>query len=160
MLLPFTLLALLSQAGVDSTGLMARGVSRELAIRRAAEIRNVRYALDLDLSRADTASGDVRITFTLRRPGDVIVDFRGPALASVTVNNAAPLGRVEWNGKHLRIPGRLLKSGVNVVAARFSTLIAPAGAPIIRFHDETDRRDYLYTLLVPSDAHALFPCFD
>lgn len=159
MLLPFTLLALLTQAGIDSTGLMARGVSRELATQRAAEIRDVRYVLDLDLSRADTASGDVRITFALRRPGDVIVDFRGPALASVTVN-AAPLDRVEWNGKHLRIPGRLLKSGVNVVAARFSTLIAPAGAPIIRFHDETDRRDYLYTLLVPSDAHALFPCFD
>src|SRR3954471_22782088 len=159
MLLPFTLLALLSQAGVDSTGLMTRGVSRELATRRAAEIRDVRYALDLDLSRADTASGDVRITFALRRPGDVIVDFRGPALASVTVN-AAPLDPIEWNGKHLRIPGRVLKSGVNVVAARFSTLIAPAGAPIIRFHDETDRRDYLYTLLVPSDAHALFPCFD
>jgi aminopeptidase N len=159
LLLPFTLLALLSQAGVDSTGLMARGVSRELATRRAAEIRDVRYALDLDLSRADTASGNVRITFALKRPGDVIVDFRGPALASVTVN-AAPLDRVDWNGKHLRIPGRLLKSGVNVVGARFSTLIAPAGAPIIRFHDETDRRDYLYTLLVPSDAHALFPCFD
>src|SRR3954469_2047424 len=159
MLLPFTLLALLSQPGADSTGLMARGVSRELATRRAAEIRDVRYALDLDLSRADTASGGVRITFALRRPGDVIVDFRGPALASVTVN-AAPLDRADWNGKHLRIPGRLLKSGVNVVAARFSTLIAPAGAPIIRFHDETDRRDYLYTLLVPSDAHALFPCFD
>src|SRR3954453_3216414 len=128
MLLPFTLLALLSQTGVDSTGLMARGVSRELATRRAAEIRDVRYALDLDLSRADTASGDVRITFALRRPGDVIVDFRGPALASVTVN-AAPLDRVDWNGKHLRIPGRLLKSRVNAVRAPFPPLLRPRGAP-------------------------------
>ena len=159
MLVHFTLLALLSQSGVDSSGLMARGVSRELASRRAAEIRDVRYGLELDLSHLDTASGVVRITFTLRRPGDVIVDFRGPALASVTVN-AKPWANFEWNGKHLRIPGRLLKSGVNVVDSRFSTLIAPAGAPIIRFHDETDRRDYVYTLLVPSDAHALFPCFD
>ena len=159
MLLHFALLALLSQAGGDSTGLMARGVSRELAIRRAAEIRDVRYALDLDLARLDTATGVVRITFVLRRPGDVIVDFRGPALASVTVNTKLLAG-VEWNGKHLRIPQRLLKPGVNIVGARFSTLIAPAGTPIIRFHDETDRRDYLYTLLVPSDAHALFPCFD
>ena len=159
MLLHFTLIALLAQAGADSAGLMARGVSRELASRRAAEIRDVRYALDLDLSRLDTARGVVRITFALRRPGDVIVDFRGPAIASVAVNTT-PLDGIEWNGKHLRIPGRLLKVGVNVVDARFSTLIAPAGAPIIRFHDETDQRDYLYTLLVPSDAHALFPCFD
>jgi len=95
----------------------------------------------------------------MRRPADVIIDFRGPTLGIVSVN-AAPVERPEWNGKHLRIPGRLLKSGVNVVDAHFSTLIAAAGAPIIRFHDETDGRDYLYTLLVPSDAHALFPCFD
>ena len=138
---------------------MARGVSRELATRRAAEIRDVHYTLELDLSRLDTASGAARITFTLRRPDDVIVDFRGPSLASVIVNGK-PVPAFEWNGKHLRIRGRLLKSGVNVVDTRFSTLIAPAGAPIIRFHDETDKRDYLYTLLVPSDAHALFPCFD
>ena len=159
MLVHLTLIALLSQAAVDSTGLMARGVSRELASRRAAEIRDVRYALDLDLSRLDTARGAVRITFALRHPGDVIVDFRGPALASVSVNST-PLDGAEWNGMHLRIPGRLLKAGVNVINARFATLVAPAGTPIIRFHDETDRRDYLYTLLVPSDAHALFPCFD
>lgn len=159
MLLPLVLVALLSQGPADSSGLMAPGVSRELATRRAAEIRDVRYALDLDLSRRDTARGVVRITVALRRPVDVIVDFRGPALGSVTVDST-PLDRPDWNGKHLRIPGRLLKSGVNVVDARFSTLISAAGAPIIRFHDETDNRDYLYTLLVPSDAHALFPCFD
>src|SRR3954462_15868164 len=105
MLLPFTLLALLTQAGIDSTGLMARGVSPELATQRSAEIRDVRYALDLDLSREDTATGDVRITVALRRPGDVIADFRAPPFASVTVS-AAPLDRVDWNGKHLRIPGR------------------------------------------------------
>jgi aminopeptidase N len=159
MLVRLILAAILSQTSADSTGLMARGVSRELATRRAAEIQNVRYALDLDLSRLDTARGTVRIAFALRRPGEVIIDFRGPALGLVTVN-ATPLDRAEWNGKHLRIPGRFLKSGVNVVDAHFSTLIAAAGAPIIRFHDETDGRDYLYTLLVPSDAHALFPCFD
>ena len=159
MLLPLILAALLSQSGTDSTGLMARGVSRELATRRTAEIRDVRYALDLDLSHLDTARGVVRISFMMPRPADVIVDFRGPTLGLVTVNSTS-LDHVEWNGKHLRIPRRLLKSGVNVVDARFSTFIAAAGAPIIRFHDETDRRDYVYTLLVPSDAHALFPCFD
>src|ERR1700742_2186294 len=38
--------------------------------------------------------------------------------------------------------------------------MAPAVASIIRFHDDKDGSDYLYTLLVPSDANALFPCFD
>jgi aminopeptidase N len=144
---------------VDSTGLMSSGISRTLATHRAATIHDVRYALDLDLTRNDTARGTVRISFALTKPADVILDFRGPKLSDVRVN-AVAAGELDWNHAHFRIPGRLTKSGVNVVEARFSTLIAPAGSPIIRFHDETDSRDYLYTLLVPSDANALFPCFD
>jgi aminopeptidase N len=89
----------------------------------------------------------------------VILDFRGPKLVDVSVNGT-PIHDPEWNGAHLRIPARSLTVGTNAVDAHFTTLIAPAGWPIIRFHDETDGRDYLYTLLVPSDAHALFPCFD
>jgi aminopeptidase N len=151
-------MAALLQAA-DSTGLMSPGISRALATRRAATIHDVRYALDLDVTRNDTARGTIRISFALTRPGDVVIDFRGPKLSDVMVNAVAP-GELDWNHAHVRIPGGLTKTGVNVVAARFTTLIAPAGAPIIHFHDETDSRDYLYTLLVPSDANALFPCFD
>ena len=143
----------------DSTSLMAPGISRVLAIRRAAQISDVRYGLTLDLTRLDTAIGVARIGFRLRSAGDVILDFRGPKLSGVRVNGA-PAATVEWNGAHVRIPAALMKTGLNSVEAHFATLIAPAGWPIIHFHDETDGRDYLYTLLVPSDAHALFPCFD
>ncbi|HEX7019495.1 MAG TPA: M1 family aminopeptidase [Gemmatimonadaceae bacterium] len=139
--------------------LMATGISRALAAKRATQIRNVRYALSLDLTSRDTARGSSIATFDLRRSGDVILDFRGAALGSVEVNGqAAP--DATFNGAHLRIPATLLRAGTNRVATTFSSLIAPAGASIIRFHDETDNQDYLYTLLVPSDANALFPCFD
>lgn len=138
---------------------MTPGVSHALATNRAARISDARYGLDLDVSRLDTARGSVHIAFRLGSPGDVILDFRGPKLVDVSVNGT-PIHDPEWNGAHLRIPARLLTVGTNAVDAHFTTLIAPAGWPIIRFHDETDGRDYLYTLLVPSDAHALFPCFD
>jgi aminopeptidase N len=161
--LPFVLqlsaAALLHGAGTDTSGLMAPGVSRALATHRAAQIHDVRYALALDVTRLDTASGTVRLSFVLARAADVIVDFRGPTLADVRVNGTPGLD-VEWNRAHVRIPARLVRAGVNTIDARFATLIAPAGHPIIRFHDETDGREYLYTLLVPSDANALFPCFD
>jgi len=161
--LPFVLqlaaTTLLHGASGDTSGLMAPGVSRALATRRVNEIHDVRYALALDVSRLDTARGAVRLTFLLASPVDVIVDFRGPTLTDVRVNGAA--GRdVEWNKAHIRVPARLVRGGVNTIEARFTTLVAPAGQPIIRFHDETDGHDYLYTLLVPSDANALFPCFD
>jgi len=138
---------------------MGPGISRELAAHRAAQIRDVSYALMLGVGARDTAHGHATIRFALQRPSDVIVDFRGPSLRRITVNGA-PATTVEFNGLHLRVPAALLHAGANEISADFETLIAPAGASIIRFHDQTDNSDYLYTLLVPSDANALFPCFD
>lgn len=134
------------------------GISRTLATRRAAELRNVRYGLDLDVTSRDTAVGHARIRFDRRTRGDLVLDFRGPAFANVTVNGrrVAPVTR---NG-HLVLPGSALRRGANDVALDFRALIAPAGASIIRFHDAADGADYLYTLLVPADANQLFPCFD
>src|SRR4029077_8218377 len=120
-----------------TSGLMTPGVSRALATRRATQISDVRYGLNLDLSQPDTAHGLVHITFRLKAPSDVIVDCRGPSLSNVVINDVASLA-VEWNGGHVRVPARLLKAGQNTFAAHFTTPIAPAGAPIIRFHDETD----------------------
>ncbi len=147
--------------------LMGPGVSHALAAARAANIRNVRYALRLNVVERDTARGHASLRFDLARRGDVIVDFRGPRLEALVVNGRAygtrdggALPPGWFNGAHLRIPASALRAGPNEVQARFASLIAPAGASIIRFRDESDQSEYLYTLLVPSDANALFPCFD
>ena len=55
---------------------------------------------------------------------------------------------------------RSLALGSNRLVIAFRAPIAAAGASIIRARDATDGADYLYTLLVPSDANLLFPCFD
>ena len=159
----FTPLTLAAAAAVllgsDSTGVMTPGVSRELARQRSATISEVRYTLQLDVTARDTATGRVTIAFVKHDTAALVLDFRGPWSAAAEVNGKTAAD-VENNGAHLRIPGRYFKRGRNVVALRFKALVAPAGASIIRFHDETDGNDFLYTLLVPSDAHALFPCFD
>ncbi|HVX40756.1 MAG TPA: M1 family aminopeptidase [Gemmatimonadaceae bacterium] len=159
-LLPAALALPLVAASGPATGdpMMGPGISRELAAARAALVSNVRYDLTLDVVSRDTATGAVTIRFQARRPDDVIVDFRGPSLTAVAVNGReAP---TTFNGAHLEIPKSEVHAGENTVTARFKSLIAPAGASIIRFHDDKDGSDYLYTLLVPSDANALFPCFD
>lgn len=144
----------------DSTALfMSPGISHELAEHRAARIRNVRYDLTLDVTRRDTAIGHVAIDFDRTRGGDVILDFRGLSLAS-PMANGHPIEGLENNGAHLRIPAAELTSGANHLEFDFDAAIAPAGASIIRFHDSADGANYLYTLLVPADANALFPCFD
>jgi aminopeptidase N len=158
-----TSLAALLAVGMTPPGhgadpLMAPGVSRELARSRAAALSNVRYEMTLSLARRDTARGTVTVRFTAARSSDVVLDFRGPSLGGIRVNGAE--SKTEFNGAHLRIPARSIRAGANVVEMQFASLIAPAGASIIRYHDARDGTDYLYTLLVPSDANALFPCFD
>jgi aminopeptidase N len=125
------------------------GISKALATERASVIHHVQYDLTLDVRQRDRATGHVVVHFTRRDSGDVLLDFRGPALHG-------PTG-VKWDGAHIRVPAH---RGENIVAFDFAANIAPAGASIIRFHDATDGATYLYTLLVPADANALFPCFD
>ena len=141
-----------------SDPLTGPGVSRELAANRAALVSNIRYELKMSLAQADTARGHVVIRFHAKKSADVIVDFRGSALSNVTVDGVA--AATTFNGAHLVIPAPVVHPGEDVVAADFETLIAPAGAAVIKVHDDTDGANYLYTLLVPSDANLLFPCFD
>ena len=164
MILTFALLQTLgvtpaNAAHASDDSLMGPGISRALAATRVTQIADVRYALHLDVTDRDTAVGRVVVRFSRRAPGDVVLDFRGLTLDPLRVNDAA-FPSITANGAHLRLPAKFLRDGENVVELGFRSRIAPAGASIIRFHDETDGNDYLYTLLVPSDANALFPCFD
>ena len=155
-LLALLLAARLAAGSADS--LTTAGVSRELAVQRASQLSDVRYALRLDVTARDTAVGHVDIRFVRHGGGDVVLDFRGPSYSGVVVNGAALTPRAV-NG-HLVLPAAALRDGANSASLGFRSLIAPAGASIIRYHDATDGADYLYTLLVPSDANQLFPCFD
>jgi aminopeptidase N len=139
--------------------LLGPGISASLAEYRTQRIRNVKYHLVVDVTSRDTATGRVTISFALRRPADVVVDFRGPRLWGVRVNGR-PIPNPEFNGAHLRIPSVFVQPGQNRIDAEFTTLMAAAGTSIIRVRDPSDGAWYLYTLLVPSDANQLFPCFD
>ena len=147
----------LSLAVADS--LMAPGVSHALARYRAEHVSDVRYDLYLDVTAKTQATGHVTIHFTRSHGGDAYVDFRGTSFDHVQVNGH-DTPAVEYNRAHMRFEAALLRDGPNTIEADFVAPIARAGASIIRFTDDTDKHDYLYTLLVPSDANLLFPCFD
>ncbi len=138
-------------------GFMRHGISHDLARWRAQTITDVRYDLSLDVTALDSAVGSVTVRFTRRGGEDVILDYRGRRLGSISVNGAA--FTPAFTGDHLRLPARFLGSA-NTVVLRFVSDIAPTGASVIRVHDPADGQDYLYTLLVPADANQLFPCFD
>jgi aminopeptidase N len=136
------------------------GISLELAKWRAKHYRDVRYSIALTLKEgADTATGNLAVSVKLpRKPVDLILDWRGKQVRSLSVNGrpSTPALRDE----HLVIPAQALKGGQNTVSLEFDAPVGVAGAPITRYKDREDGGEYLYTLLVPADASAMFPSFD
>jgi aminopeptidase N len=156
MLLSWMLAAAVVTQATDS--LMGPGVSQALARYRAAQISVVGYDLALRFGDRDTVQGSISVSFERRGTGDVILDFRGYGITDVVVNGER--GKYEFNGAHIRLAAAQFKRFGNRISMRFKSPIAPSGAAIIRFTDETDKQDYFYSLLVPADANLFFPCFD
>src|SRR3954463_15840964 len=88
-------------AFLPADSLMAPGVSHELARYRAAHIRDVRYDLNLDVTRPTTVVGKLTVAFTRVNGGVVPLDFRGFGLSDVVVNKK-PMAAVEYNRAHMR----------------------------------------------------------
>src|ERR1700723_3596626 len=132
------------------------GVSRDLAMARAARISNIRYRLSFTLKEHDSAvAGTETLTFESKTAGDLPIDYRDGVIQSVTLNGHA-IGKGLENG-HLNVPAI---AGHNTLTFAFVSNAAPAGKAITRYEDQDDGSEYFYTLFVPMDASMAFPCFD
>lgn len=141
----------------------APGIDRALAIERAARLRDVQYDLRFQLEPGGKeVRGEVFLRFHLAEDADptapLVLDFAGSELSQVRVNSRdAQLRAVP---DHVVIPAELLVRGQNGLTAGFRSAVAPTGTPLSVYRDPADGREYLYTLVVPADAHRLYPCFD
>src|SRR3984893_14286124 len=136
-----------------------RGIPRDFARVRAAQISNVRYRLAFTLvPQAATTSAEEELRFSLKTLAPVLLDFRDGQLLSASVNGAELTLKSE-NG-HLELPKENLRAGENASRTRFTVPIAAAGKPLTRFEDRDDNSEYIYSLFVPMDASMAFPCFD
>ena len=163
------------------------GVSRQLARRRFEQLSELRYALDLRLSGESRIGqsdepltrllGEARIRFCLRVEPEgeesLLLDFRD-LQSSVRNDEAAITGgtieRMLVNGQlcdeieqlngHVVIPPAGLRKGENEILIRFSSPVAVAGRPLIRFDDPVNGDRFVYLLPVPMDASLAYPCFD
>jgi aminopeptidase N len=130
------------------------GVAEALAAARAQRIRDVRYALALEIpgSRQQPVTGTETITFTLADAGSpVVLDFapdKAGLLESVRAAGREIQAR-QVNG-HIVIPASAIEKGENRIELRFRS----GDTPLNR------SEDFLYTIFVPARAHESFPCFD
>lgn len=133
---------------------VVKGVSRELAVERAQNVRNVKYDLTFHIpaNRQTPVKGEATICFSLKgKNDDLQLDFQGNAAqfdGSCTVNGKEHTA--QWTNEHIIIERKWLKRGRNSIQLKFI-----CGDKSLNRND-----DYLYTLFVPDHARSVFPCFD
>ena len=142
------------------------GTDIALANARSAAISQLHYELSFALTAPVT---EVQCNAVLRfelaaaactKP--LVVDFDGEVLGEVLgevmLNDTAVAAvRVE---DHLVLPADGLRVGANELRLLVRSKVAQAGTPLTVYRDDADQREYCYTLVVPADAHRLYPCFD
>ncbi|MFO1078161.1 MAG: M1 family aminopeptidase [Planctomycetota bacterium] len=140
----------------------APGIDRALAVLRQQQIADVEYDLRFAIAPGATAvQGDLTLRFRLaadRDPGPVVLDFGGADLRDLVVNSREALPHRVHD--HLVLPADLLVRGLNGVQVGFTSAVAPTGTPLTVYKDLADGAEHYYTLVVPADAHRLYPCFD
>lgn len=131
-----------------------KGVSQELAILRAKEIKGVTYRLQFRLpkEKKNLIQGKAVISFNYhpQESSDTLyLDFQGHQMASSCLVNGKERNPL-WHDEHVAIPRVWLVEGANTLEVEFFSDNTPFNR-----HD-----DYLYTLFVPDHARSAFPCFD
>ncbi len=152
-----------------SDDMLEAGVGRALARHRAAHYSRVRYELRVALAPgAATLRGSLRLSVTLdAAAGDLVLDWRAtdanaPAesrVSGIKANGAAGAD-ARFVNEHIIIPATHLAPGENRLELSFESPVSASGAAVTRYLDREDGAEYVYTLLVPSDASTVFPCFD
>jgi len=128
----------------------AAGVSEALARERAGAIRDLKYALTVQVprDRAEPVTGRVTARFSLAQRGRIVLDFVRPRDAV----------------RSLRLDGHDVP--FEAVNGHLIIASAPAGSrevsiDFVAGDDALNRNDdFLYTLFVPARARLAFPCFD
>ena len=129
------------------------GVSKQLAVERRAQVKDVIYTLSFNIpkEKAKPVTGEATISFVWqgKKRDNLQIDFQGEVSGPIQVNGKTRAA--DFHHEHIIIPGRQLKSGkVNHVKVAFVS-----GDKALNRNE-----DYLYTLFVPDHARSVFPCFD
>ena len=154
----FLLMAVLSMVVLNTHAqMLAKGVSKELADHRKANISNVVYDLTFNIPSDPNqrVTGKAVIRFDLKVREDLVLDFQGDHDGTCYYftgkkENKRRAVESAYQNEHIIIPMKALKEGKNKIELNFTSL------------DKALNRneDYMYTLFVPDLARSVFPCFD
>lgn len=150
----FLLTMVLNIQGVKAQ-MLGKGVSKELAEHRKANISQVVYdlAFNIPSSVHESVKGKAVISFNMEVREEVVLDFTGLIDGTCYIydeNDKRHATDVLYQDEHIIIPVEMLTEGRNKIEV-----------PFISQDKALNRNDdYMYTLFVPDMARSVFPCFD
>ena len=151
----FFLLAMCLSTQSVKAQMLTKGVSKELAEHRKANISQVVYDLTFNIPSKpyESVKGKAIISFNLEVKEDVVLDFQGQIDGTCYIhdeNDKRHATDILYQDEHIIIPMELLTEGKNKIELPFI-----ANDKALNRND-----DYMYTLFVPDMARSVFPCFD
>ena len=136
--------------------MLSKGVSKELADHRKANISNVIYDLSFNIPSdpGRKVTGKAVISFELKVREDVVLDFQGEFDGdcfyyygkNMNKRRAVP---ATYQNEHIIIPAKALKEGKNKIELSFTCLDKALNR----------HQDCMYTVFEPDMARSAFPCF-
>jgi len=138
---------------------LASGLPHKESINRAKQVSKVSYALNIDLTKPRTYSGNVSISFQFKRGlGPLRIDFQAGTILGLRLNDKT--AKYAYNQHFIEIPESGLKNGANILSVSYRHSYSRNGSGLYRFEDPIDQRVYVYTDFEPFDANQLMPSFD
>ena len=132
-------------------------LTQDEAAARSAEVADVHYAVELDLTVGErTFATSTVVTFQARSGNTyVFLDFAGE-VESIECNGRE-LGPDAHDGTRVRLD---VRPGGNTVRVAGTASYSRTGEGLHRFDDPLDGEVYLHTKFEPFAAHMVFACFD
>ncbi|NKQ59147.1 aminopeptidase N [Amycolatopsis sp. K13G38] len=142
---------------VEGRAAAGSNLTRDEAAARSAEVSDVHYAVELDLTVGEREFATTTVVRFHARSGDEVVflDFAGKA-GSVECNGRE-LGPDAQDEERVRLE---VRAGANTVRVAGSAPYSRTGEGLHRFRDPLDGQVYVHTKFEPFAAHTVFACFD
>ena len=129
---------------------LQKGVSKELADRRKANVSQIhyKYTFNIPSNQKTNVTGTAIITFMLEKREDVVLDFQGSFSGTCILNDKQRT--VPYKEEHIVLPIKYVQPGLNTLVMNFTC----------RNTALNRHANYLYSSFTPNQARSCIPCFD